>query len=248
MILEFHGGPHLPDGSFLANAQKAQARLEILLQDEKPHGRRLAVVGGGPSALRHLDEIRTFDSVWGINETWRFLESHGINATLFSIDAGSELVPMAKGAKSAVLASRSDPGVWDVLDCVPTVLNAFDDGPNPVIGGSSSATCAFHAAIKLGYREIKLFGCDSSFEKTTHAYRNEERPFILVVTCNGGEYATAPDFYTQAKELKMLCGMFPKVISQSGDGLLGAMIENDDHDVVRVNKALAEKMGVPCTN
>lgn len=216
-----------------------------MLHDVPAHSGRLAVVGSGPSVARHLDEISTFDHVWGINSTWRYLQANGINAAFYSIDGGPELIPMAQGATSAVLASRCDPGVFDALDCVPTVFNAFGDGPNAVLGGSSSATCALSAAVNLGFRTLKLFGCDSSFGKTTHLDRHEDRPYVMLVKCNGGEYWTAPDFYTQAKELTRLCKMFPAHLTQSGDGLLGAMVENDDHDVIRVNRALAEKLGVP---
>lgn len=244
MRLIFHGYHGLPDGAVRANVQKAEARFKIQLQDEQAHGRRLAVVGGGPSVKRRLGEIASFDDVWGINRTWQYLVANGISAAMFSIDAGPELVPMAKGAKSAVLASRTDPGVWDALDCTPTVFHAFDDGPNPVLGGSSSATCSLIAAVRLGYRSVRLFGCDSSFEDATHVDRHEERDHVMLVRCNGSDYWTAPDFYTQAKELTRLCNMCPHVLSQSGDGLLGAMVANDDHDVIRVNAALADRLGL----
>lgn len=243
MRLIFHPNTGLPDGIYLENAHKAQSRFKVLLQDEPGHDRRLAVVGGGPSVLSRLDEIREFDEVWGINATWRLLETHGIEASMFSIDAGDELVPHARGAKKAVLASRCSPKVFDVLDCTPTVFNAFADGPSAVLGGSASSTCAFHAAVKMGFRAVKLFGCEGSFPKgKTHADRNEEGREILVIKCDGVDYLSSPDFYTQAKELAKIIELFPSHISESGDGLLGALVRNDDHDIVGCSRGLWERM------
>lgn len=246
----FSGDPGIPPERIQQNIDESTQRREILSDEKQLHDGRLAVVGGGPSVLQHLEEIKSFREVWAINETWRFLSSQGIASAMFSVDADDCIEPMAVGATKAVLASRCSPKVFEALAGKPvTVFHLFQDGPKGVLGGSSSATCAFHAAVKLGFKDITLFGCESSFPQgQTHAYRNEERKFLLLVKCNGGEYLTTPDFYVQAQELAKVIKMFPAHFKQVGGGLLGAMVENDDHDVIKMSRAMWEKFGVTCTN
>lgn len=220
-----------------------------LIQDETGHGRKLAVVGGGPSIAEHLDEIKEFPEIWAINGTHTFLRERGIESTMITVDAGEELGQMALGAKKAIVATRCNKSVFDSLKGAEVRLfHLFQDGKNGVMGGSSTATCAFHLAVNLGYRDVTIFGCESSFAKTTHAYRDEKRKHLMLVKCNGGEYLTSPDFYIQAQELAQVIKMFSRYFRQVGGGLLGAMVENDDHDVTKMSRALWQTFGVPCTS
>lgn len=246
MRLVFSGNPGIPPEKISQNIVISTLEREIHASDAPLHDARLAVVGGGPSILQHLNEIKSCDEVWAINETWRFLSSQGIESAMFSVDADDLLAPMAKGATSAVLASRCSPLVFDALRGKSVrVFHLSQDGPNGVFGGSSSATCAFHAAVKMGFKDITFFGCESSFpDGQTHAYRNEDRAHLMLVQCNGGEYLTAPDFYTQAQELSQVIKKFPTHFREVGGGLLHAMVTNDDHDVTKMSRAMWEKFGV----
>jgi len=229
-----------------ANIAHCASLGHAMLATEAPHTRRLAVIGGGPSLHSHLDEIRVFDAVWAVNASHQFLRGHGIESSMITVDAAAEVSAYASGAKAAIVATRCHQSVFAALDGADvTTFNLHQDGEDGVIGGTSTATCAFHAAVKAGFRKITFFGCESSFARdgVTHAYRNEPRDHLMLVECNGGEFLTAPDFYVQATELSAIIKKFPSLVTQVGGGLLGAMVENDDHEVVKMSRALMATFG-----
>lgn len=212
---------------------------KVALGQPLRHG-RLAVVGGGPSVLNHLEEIRECAEVWAINGACGFLRAHGIDSHLFSIDPHPIVAKWAVGATKAILCNRTDPEVFEVLKGKDVrVYGLHNDDPDDVLyTGSSTATAAFHMAVESGWMDVCFFGCESSFERETHAYQDEKREHLMLVECGGQEYLTAPDFYVQAQELSKVMRIFRDNFTEQSGGLLRAMIENEDHDVVKVSRAM----------
>jgi hypothetical protein len=179
------------------------------------HGRSLALVGGGPSVVDHLEEIRAYDEVWGINESPMFLRKHGIKATLFSIDADL-MCPEAYEVDSAILAEYVSPAVFDALKGKNVMT--FDGK----YGGPTSMCRAPRIALNLGFGRATIFGCEGSFGEKTHAYKDVRRGTI-VVRCAGRDYVTQPDYFMQCEVLSEFVRDHPKVFAERSGGLLGAM-------------------------
>ena len=198
--------------------------------------RRLAVVGGSPSVGEHLDELRQWDGdIWGINSTANWLQSKGIDCTLFTVD------PLYKGkpVKKAILASVCDPDLVNACEDVG-VFHMIEQDPEGVIGGCTTAGRAPILALRLGYIEVHFFGCEGSFSDTTHAEWNETIGFESQLIIKAGEtYKTAPELLKQCEELGGVIREFPTVFFERSGGLLGAMLRHwDDWEVVAVSDGM----------
>lgn len=208
---------------------------------------RLAVVGGSPSVLSYLDEIRACQEVWAINGACQLLAKHGIESTMLAMDPHKIVEKWCSGVKKAILCDRVCPEAFDALEGSEiSVFELRNDVPDGVIAGSSSASAAFSLGIRLGWAYIDFFGVDSSFEGQTHVYQDEGRKELLWVECDGKTYKTAPDFYIQACEMSHIIRELPKHYRAFGDGLLQAMIRNPEHDVTHVSRDLYAQLKPVC--
>lgn len=213
-------------------------------RDVPPHGRKLAVVGGGPSLLNHVEELREWDGgIWAINGVNKWLRDRGIFSIFFALDPHPIVAKWAKGATDALICSRCDLRAFAELTTARvTVFDLVNDIPNGFMACSSSATAAFHLGIELGYRDLTFFGCEGSYISESHAYMDEQRVDRMLVECGGKEYLTAPDFYQQSVELSTLIKKFPKHFHERSGGLLRAMVEESDHDIVKVSRSIYESL------
>jgi hypothetical protein len=210
----------------------------------------LAIVGGGPSAMALVDEIRGYGAnVWAVNGTCAWLREHGVEAVFFSCDALPMVADQAKGAKRAVVATQCDPGVFEALKDADVTV--FDATHGEIIGsGSTTVTATPMTAVLMGYRPITFYGCESSYAMgRTHSYVNEIRDLEMVLTLGGLKFRTAPDFCKQAEELSALFRLerennpgFPIFCERSG-GLLRAMIQHgDEYELEWVSQILADNI------
>jgi hypothetical protein len=215
-------------------------------RDFKATRPRLAVVGGGPSIKRRVDEIKAFDGdIWAINGAWGWCRAHDICATFISADPHPIVAKWANGATRALLEAHCDPSAFAVLKDADVAV--FDAGlePGMIRAASSTASSTPHLAVRMGYREVTLYGCDSSYQlnATTHAFQHEQRADELLVVCDGKEYLTAPDFYMQAQELSHYIRDVPQFIKERSGGLLRAMVDaKGEHFIRWVSDGLAKSM------
>lgn len=214
-------------------------------RDAKPHpSRKLAVVGGGPSIHEYVDELRAFDGeVWAINGALGWCRDHGIPATLISADPHPIVLQWAKGAKRAFLESGCDPTVFDLLRDAEVYLYDSDTTQ----GGIASPHCTVmgipHMACRIGFRGVRLYGCESSYPpKTSHAYMDEGRTQELIITCGGHDYLTAPDFYVQAVALAKYIRDVPEFISEGSGGLLRALVADPEFHIKWISDDLARSL------
>lgn len=243
--ITFEGKVPVPHEELLQHIEHSRGLGLPYIRDVEPHGRKLAVVGGGPSIVGMLDEIRRYADVWAINGTAPFLEERGIACTLLSVDPCDFLAPRVVGAKRAILASRCHPKVFEVLkgaeiqifdavqDCIPNGYGVW--------ASVSTMGAVPHLATVFGFRETVFYGCEGSFDAGTHAYMDEKdlQEFKFVVLCGGREYTTAPDLYQQCLAMLPFFRTFPKHFSERSGGLLRAIVENDgEHEIVKVSKKL----------
>ena len=237
--IAFVGVPPVEWEEILKNKEECKKRgYPRIVEREKQDG-RLAVVGGGPSVLSYLDQIRECKEVWGINGACKMLREHGIESTMLAMDPDPIVVKWCDGVKKAILCDRVCPEAFDALNGADIrVFELINDVPGGVIAGSSSASAAFSLGIRLGWAYIDFFGVDSSFEDQSHVYQDEGRKELLWVEVDGREYKTAPDFYLQAMEMSHIIRSLPKHYRAFGDGLLQAMVRNQEHDITHVSREL----------
>jgi hypothetical protein len=196
----------------------------------------VAVVGGGPSLADHLDELRACKGpIWAINATWQWLKERGVKATFFTVDPKPQAWLKLEPGESALVATVGSAELFASLSA--GYVRTFDLGMNDVNCGVTSATAAPHLAIKMGHASVTFFGCDSSFKGfESHVYPVDLPDDLMVVGVGERGFATKPEFVMQAEDLAALCRELPTVCKNRSDGLMAAMIENPEWDVVGVKE------------
>lgn len=245
----FEGHVPVSHERLLENIKHSRSLGLPYAQVVEPHGRRLAVVGGGPSIVNQLDEIKTYSDIWAINGACRFLRENGIESTLLTLDPCDFLAPRVSGATKAIICSRCDPSVFESLKgCDITLFDVIQDaapeGRYGIWASVSTASSVFQLATDYGFRDTTFYGCEGSYSELTHAYMNEQelQDYRFVVSCGGKEYLTAPDLYQQVNAMLPVMKMFKNHFHERSGGLLGAMIENEQHDIVKVSKTLMSSL------
>jgi hypothetical protein len=217
-------------------AQRLSARLEaakgLPREQRGVHPHPVAVVGGGPSLLHHLDELRTWPGeIWAVNSMADWLAERGIDATLFSVDPSY----FESKTQKRLLASCCDPAMFTEQTRLFDLAEHAEDG---VVGGVTTAARAPALAIKLGYPGVAFFGCDSSYEGSVHVAHEGYNAPALIIRANGRTFETIPGFVLQAESIAQLLRTFPDYFRNHSDGLLAAMVADDQWTTVAVSAAL----------
>lgn len=201
---------------------------------------RLAVVGGGPSIRHHIEELKNWNgTVWAVNGTINWCLDHGIDASFYTVDAGAMkrwVYPLDRITR-AVLA----------IDCCPEMFTRLSKADVSVLnipdGGPTSANSADWFAIESGYTGLTYFGCESSFEETTHAYDAHPIGQWIVVRVGGKDYRTKPEFLEQARIMSEVIRAVPSYYDERSGGLLSAMVEHGmEYELIEVSPELAKTL------
>lgn len=156
---------------------------------------------------------------------------------LYSVCPADDLGPLCEGVERAVLATHCDPGAYATLRG-KQVYQVSPDVPGP-----TSAVGATVLAIEAGYRKVTFFGCESSYaDATTHAYQCEAVSDLIRVKCGGATYLTKPELLGQAEQLASAIRTFPRFYEELSGGLLSALIDDPDYDLVGVSRSLYETL------
>lgn len=193
---------------------------------------KLAIVGGGPSVVENIDELKAWEGdIWVSGSAHQWALANGLDCWFFTIDQCPTLAQDAKGAKRAILATCCDPSVFDELyDVSVEVFDLIPDGPT-ANHHCTTVTAGPMAGLMMGYKDFTFFGCDSSFREQTHAYHDYPVKDMLRVDCNNESYVTSPSMLLQAEFLSGVIRMAPQIFKTCGDGLLQAMIASQDYDI-----------------
>lgn len=221
-------------------------REQLKHSDGKPrieqcnlHRRRLAVVGGGPSALAHLSEIARFDDVWGINYVAMWLNKQGIPATFVTIDC--QPFDMSRvGGHAAILPTSCHPDLHGAFDAV-RYFDTIETHDNGLCGGTTTATRIPHLATTLGYCDVTFYGCEGSYLAQNHIDEHRAYEDEIIVRA-GKDYKTTPEFLLQAQNLGEILRNFPEMFREKSGGLLSAMVSGLDWEIVAVSGALKDKL------
>jgi hypothetical protein len=231
------------------NTERDEMRRNILMNQCWPRVKYMspffppcAVVGGGPSLKDNLNLLRDWPGdIFAVNETAAYLSDNGIKSYLFMIDCSPILVRTAIHIKGAVLASRCNPVQFIYRDV--RVFDMADDCEGGVEGGPSAVCRAPHLFLRMGYKAIYFFGCDSCFYDTTHITGDAKdmRENILVVRCGGIDYITNAVFLLQLEQLVKQIKKHPQFLFNASGGLVDAMLKHEKWEVVGVGADLRAK-------
>jgi hypothetical protein len=214
--------------------------------NRKERAGKVAIVASGPSATDYIDLLKDWDGeIWGINGAFAWLMHRGIKPSAF---VGLDPEPILKDYlidtpdnATYYLAGQVHPAVFDHLEgknvrvWFPADTEVkFPFGARLVYGGSTCLGRAPNLAYLLGWREVHIFGCDSSFTHKSHVYgvQGEIPAGTFPVEMNGRAFITTRQMMQQACEFTEQMpewsrpgknGEKPLSVSLYGDGLLQAM-------------------------
>lgn len=159
-----------------SNFASAMARGYPVATKNPGHTRKLAIIGSGPSVRDYLDELKSWDGdIWAVNGAYDYLQDQGIVPHGFvgmdPLPGLAEYVTRPRQETTFYIASFCDPSVFDKLAGHNVVLwhpedetTPYPDGHEQVQGGTTVLTRAPFLANLIGWRDITLYGVDSSFD------------------------------------------------------------------------------------
>lgn len=234
------------DSEIFANIRSAVSRSLPELRDYAPvEDGRAVIVGGGPSMQGLLPMIRALKesgaTIFAINGSLRHLSGYGIDADYFvMLDAREGNLQFIEHRPTIeyLIASQCAPSVFDTLQTekvtvwhpnFPGVIDVIGREALLIGGGTTVGLQAMSIAYVKGFRNIHLFGFDSSYsDGEGHAYAQNlnagER--IEEVTLAGKVYRAAPWMIRQAMEFQESVAQLANdncAVTVHGEGLLPAV-------------------------
>lgn len=225
-----------------SNVRANSRRALPWVQDCAPHQRVAVLVGGGPSLEGTLDGIKGASEaghdIFALNGAERWLSDRAVRVDYqVVIDSRQKNIGFVRGsrARAFYLASQCHPDIFDEVGVSGVTLmhmsgTGAGDDQLQICGGITVGLSAMSLVYALGYREVHLFGYDSSDRAgECHAYAQAEdgaESRRVEVVFNGKTYLGQPALIGQARafpawaKLMMEGGVFLHV---HGSGLLPDM-------------------------
>lgn len=201
----------------------------------------VAVVGSGPSLKANWQELKDFNGdIIACNAACQFLLDKGITPTyMFCFDADPLTLEFFTPHKEItyLVASRCVPAAFEILKgCKIVVWHAAGDTnlqdilekngkmEPMVVGGSAAVTRAMILAISMGYKEIHVYGGDSSFAAgETHIRQSTTVERRMAIKVGGRVFEVAPWMTLQINDLDKLTPLIKRCKTKMhfhGDGML----------------------------
>lgn len=201
------------------NVKSSCARDLPWLDIQAEHKETAVIVGGGPSLKGSIEQIRKLQgaTIIALNGAAKFLIDHGIHPDWqILLDARKETAQFIADVGRYFVASTCAPEVFDALKGRQVVVyhphivgieDAIPSGkPIHLIGGGSTVgMLSLSIAYTQGYRDLRLFGYDSSYEDGNHhAYQQalNDGENCVDVICEGRKFKCAAWMATQAQEFQ----------------------------------------------
>ncbi len=209
----------------------------------------LAIVGSAPSVRDHLDELKAWPGeIWAINGAYEFLKSEGIVPHGFvGLDPVPGLAEYVKGhtpETTFFISSVCDPAVFDALKGAHVWLwhSKMADIPYPphhrIVGGGT--TCMTRAPILanlLGWRDVTIYGADSSYSQGSfYAYQHgtfgeDTKHERVSVVLDGTVFESEWPMIKQVSQLGAMHGVFAGQLKFKCGGLMDAFLKSPVRDV-----------------
>ena len=182
----------------------------------------VSVVGSGPSLKENWTRMRdSGNDIIACNAACQFLlERDVIPEYMFCFDADPLMLEFITPHPEItyLIGSRCPPQTFELLkDCkvvvwhaggdehIEALLNKHGKMEPMVSGGTAAVTRSMMLANALGYNEIHLWGCDSSFNNgDTHIRQSTTKEILLSVMVNKKNFECAPWMAQQAEDFKIL--------------------------------------------
>lgn len=243
-----------PDDVLNDHIRNNSARDLDWLSARDPHDGVAVMIGGGPSAADHVDDIRALRAsgatVFAMNGASKWARGHGISVDYQVIsDAKEETATLVDSAASKHLfASQVHPKtieavkrpiLWhletgDIEQLFPE--QRIKNGGYALIGGgAATGNCAMCVAFALGFREFHVFGYDSSHrDGKGHAYSQPMNDLIPTTEVQWGrrEFTCSVAMKAQAEKFQITSQALKQEgckIEVYGDGLLQCMYNTPPH-------------------
>jgi len=251
LVLPVHLICNTSDEEIYGNIRTNSAARGDWVKLADAHDGIAVLCGSGPSIADHIGEIRERQAagqkIFAMNGCAAFLHGHGIMPDYqVIIDAREITADLVGPAKHHLFASQVHPEcfkrvpdaqLWHLQ--VGNIENEFPEYHDDycLIGGAASvgntATCLAYA---MGYRNLQIFGYDSSHRgEDGHAFRqsiNDGDPCCVVIY-NGVEYKASLTMKLQAEKFQETASALIESgckIEVHGDGLLPAMFNSGELD------------------
>lgn len=213
------------------------------LQKQEAHEGHAVIIGGGPSLKEDIEEIkerqRQGQIIFATNNTYNFLvENDIIPDCQVLLDAREDNKEFIRPISDSIhyLASQCHPAVFEKVKGKNVILwHSYADGiqeiigdntDDPLVGGGVTVGLkSISLAWILGYRNIHIYGFDSSYEQYHHAYAQpiNDNQRVIEVVCNGKKYTTASWMASQVIEFRKFAPLLMEngvSLSVHGNGLL----------------------------
>ena len=246
MLVEFASSCVVDPEGLQANLEKALARGLPQCVEEPARTDKLAVVGGAPSVRHHLDELRCWPGeIWAINGAYDYLLGEDIVPHGFigvdPLPGLAEYVQNPRKETTFYLSGLLDPSVFDALkgENVKVWFPEQDAVKWPaglwlVGGGTTAVTRVPYLARMQGFRDMTIYGADSSFEDDRYCYgygkyKEDSKAEILSVQVHGHgkKFKTELGLMKQVAQLGVIDMYFDGQISFKCGGLLDAYLKSD---------------------
>lgn len=217
------------------------------LDMREAHHKAVLIVGGGPSVLNDLEEIRiraaAGQTVCAVNGAAHFLHENGIRVdhhVMLDARKGNLRFVTPPVALHHYVASQCDPTIYEALiGQQVTIFHANTEGVQDFIpdtgkpvhllgGGSTVGLMAMSLEYAQGYRDMHIYGFDSSFDAKHHAYPQayNDRDAVVDAVVNGVKFKTTTWMVAQAQQFQELAQALANadcLITVHGEGLLPYM-------------------------
>ena len=183
----------------------------------------VSIVGSGPSLKKNWRRmVRMGQPIIACNAACQFLLERGIVPQyMFCFDADPLMLEFITPHPDItyLMSSRCPPETFELLkDCKVVVWHAGGDEniekllqkhgkfQEPMVsGGTAAVTRSMLLAKAIGWNEIHLWGCDSSYsEGDTHIRKSTTEEKGLRVMVNKKEFLCSPWMCSQAEDFKVL--------------------------------------------
>lgn len=236
------------DGGLVSNVTSSSRRGLPEVDEVKPHGIPAVICGGGPSLEDTLETIRSLQScgahVFALNGTASFLTQNGIRPDYqIILDPRPINVKFIeqRWATELLLCSQVHPDLFDHAAKIgyPVTLwhpaiqgiekHIPQDNPLLVSVSLSVGLSSLSLIHTLGYRELHLFGYDSSHrQEKSHAYEQAWNASDEIVRCcvDSQVFYSSMSMAGQANQFRQLTDMVQKFgakVHVYGSGLVPAM-------------------------
>jgi len=237
--------PNTPEAEIKHNIRVNSACYEDWLQAQDAHTRPAIMLGGGDSINDHINDIKQLQKegadVFAMNGASNWAREHGIDVDYQVIlDAKEETSSLVdNGAKVRLLASQCNPKTLEKAEDfrlwhleIGEIESLFPEqrvkqGGYVLVGGESTVgTCALCVAYTQGFRDLHIFGYDSSYRQgKSHGYSqpiNKTMP-TMEMTWAGKTFQVSIAMKAQAEKFQVYAQALKNVgcnINVYGEGLL----------------------------